>query len=537
MPVDLAHHWQTLAVNQSPAAGTDYPFVAPSDDVRYLLGDLWLSFRDDRRQFIPPLRVSRMLNFGSAGEVRRDMVITDSAEIPQVVVDTRDITDYIDTAWGEHLRTLCWIGASAVLRCTMRTSGPPWDQERTWSNDIAVESGELDARTWQRMPLAVKSIKVGSLVLSGDIELVEGYNISLVIEPVAATDGRRRRTRIRMRAVPGNGIGRYPASPENEPAIKRINTVGPTSSGHFTLDADGCLWLQHIGTIVNSPERSLNLGGVVFQNAAVRTLGAVADEHIYGRTIETKATTRYTYTVISSGDLVHAALAINNDCAPCCTCDDFVNTYKGLTRMFNRYFAIGRNAERIRDQLQYAIDRWTSQAECRRYRNINLVVRAEEKGGLFIGGAYCNNTTCCITPLLLRARVHYYRNGVEITPPTASLLCNEAYRSGTDTNNEEVRYIPAGTWPQIDTYFAAADPHAVSRFRLRLRFPPQEDGDVIKVTLTAHFPDIYEPSTGKKCDVPVLEEASPYPVRAEMEKQTAFSPLDGCYGSGRYCEE
>jgi hypothetical protein len=42
-----------------PQSGLDYPFVQPSDDVRYLVSDFYLAYEDDETTTLP-LRISQI---------------------------------------------------------------------------------------------------------------------------------------------------------------------------------------------------------------------------------------------------------------------------------------------------------------------------------------------------------------------------------------------------------------------------------------------------------------------------------------------
>lgn len=236
-------------------------------------------------------------------------------------------------------------------------------------------------------------------------------------------------------------------------------------------------------------------------------------------------------------------LQLYNDCEPCCNCDDFVRTYRGIWRLFNRYTDIGQNIEAARDQLQANIDRWNRQKACRQAAPLRVALAAEPQCGLFVGGVHCNMTACCVTPVVLRVTYETFRDGV----PTSMALafvnkCNENKRSGADTGYDEVAYTPAGTYPVFDTTFDHADPQGTSRFRNRAAFTGCQDVDTVRVTLSVHMPQSYRPDSGEPCPMPdpativvpssiqLLWAAHPpkYPIRAITSKTIPISSTAGC---------
>lgn len=248
----MANGWQSVGIQQGPGLGSDYPFRAPSDDVRYLLGDLWLTYDDFDNVFVPPLRVAWLSGFGT-GPVSnpapytpthaRDLVIIDS--LNQVVFNSTAATSFLENAWGDHLTTLQWLTATAALRCTRHTGPPPWDPTRVWAQYIVPQSGELDSHTYQRMPKRVRSLVVGLARFDlGNVTLLEGFNINLKVTVAPSNDGGRRVNQLAIRGQPGDGLGRVPGCVESDVNIMRINTVAPTDSGDFTLDASGCYRIQ-----------------------------------------------------------------------------------------------------------------------------------------------------------------------------------------------------------------------------------------------------------------------------------------------------
>ena len=91
MPVADPQGRQPIGVDQPPGSGTNYPFVQPSLDIQYLLGDLFLSFDDLSDTYEFPLKVSWLFGFGvtvvapPAGYPTpthaRDIIVTDVNDV------------------------------------------------------------------------------------------------------------------------------------------------------------------------------------------------------------------------------------------------------------------------------------------------------------------------------------------------------------------------------------------------------------------------------------------------------------------------
>lgn len=500
----MAATFQTLAVNQLAATGygQNYPFAPCPAGLQYLLGDFWLSYPDDNCAYVLPLRVTRLTGFDDVTTGTPHIVVQDAEG--EVVFDSADGV-FVRAAWGVNLVTLSWVNGEAVLRCTVRTMPPPWEPDLVWPADIETDA-VLDARTYQQLPRRVRSIIVGLQTFNAvDLQLVEGFNIKLTAPAVVNVDGGRRVNRVVLRGRPGDGLGRVAGCEDTTPKVQRINAISPSKSGDFIVDTDGCYRIQRPATLTGDSPRTVELG----------------------------------HESLSAAD-GKAALQIFNDCGPCCPCDDFVRTYEGIRKLFYRYQALGERAESTRDLYATNIDRWERQKACRITQSIRLVLSAERYGVLFVGGVHCNGTECCVTPVILRTTFEYFRDGSPITIAAPIQQCKESKRAGSDTEHNEVPYVPSTAWPVMDHHFAYVEPQGQSRFRNRLRFAA-EDADTVRVTLTAHMPDSINTATTEPCDIPVVTVPSgvlaiwaatsqpPYPARAITQR---VSPVSQTAGGG-----
>ena len=477
--------WQGVGVNQGPAAaGTNYPLTGVVPAVQYLFGDLLLSYFDPTGALVWPFYITQLTNFDADDAGRKDLVIKDSNGV--VVFDTTTALTYKLSPWGASLYTLCWIGERATLRCTAHNTPPLWAPGQTWAASIATHA-QLDSRCIYRLPPHLHSLYVtaadgtktvfangctyevapdgAKTVLAastGHVVLTQGFNIQLTPVAAPSNDGGRRTNQLQLRARPGDGQGRVPGCTGAPVGIQTINAIPPTARGDFTLDTDGCYRLQRPVTITQDQPRQ----------ASVST---------------------------------YAGLQFYNDCSPCCSCQDFINTYEGLRRLFLRYQRLGRRAEGARDQLQANINRWNAQKACRALQSLNLVLDAEPAGVLYVAGLQCNQTSGCATNLTLRTTIQTFNTGTATTMADVQLHCREQWRAGADTQGAEELYTPTGAFPVLDTLFDSAAPQSTSKYRMRLALVCNSNNkDVVTVTVTAHLADgsVVDPSTGTALPLP-----------------------------------
>lgn len=491
--------WQSAGIEQGAATqyGSSYPFRAPVPaSIQYLLCDFWLSYPDDQCGYVLPLQVTTLNGFDTTEDLKQ-IVVSDANGT--VVFDTATSVTSIFNAWGRSLMTLFFKNATCALRCTMHTVPPPWAPDTTYAA-VIHPNAVLDARAYQRVPRRVRSITVGSRRFTGTpLILSGGYNMGLATAMPASTDGGRKTSAVTLNATPGLGLGQTDACGDAATNVLQISNIKPDANGNLTFDMDGCYRLQRPVTITNTNPRTAALTNP-------------------------------------------SALQLFNDCAPCCSCQDFVNTYNGVRKLFNTYQALGAQAEAVRDQFQLNIDRWNAQKTCRQANNLKLVLNPEANGVLFVGALDCNTTTCCAVPLVMRTTFEYYSGGTLIdVGGTAAVKCNENKRSGADTNFQDVSYNPLTRWPVMDHYFDYADPQSVSSFRNRIQFPLAQNGDSVKVTLSVHIPPIYDPVTGDPCPLPedvaipfsvaniwADHHPAPYPTRALIQVVAPVSQTAGC---------
>ena len=161
------------------------------------------------------------------------------------------------------------------------------------------------------------SLKIGGELIdvasAGDtLKIAPGYNMRMLRGP--QVDGARPAERIQLDAVPGEGVGRYLLCPDADRVIT-LNGVAADETGNVSLDAKDCYWVE--GTLADEP----------IDNPG----SAVLDK---------------------DGTSTPHKLRVRNACGPCCSCTDYVNTYRYLNVLWRR----AKNASELYKQ---ALDLYT----------------------------------------------------------------------------------------------------------------------------------------------------------------------------------
>jgi len=502
---------QPIGPNQPPGGGTNYPFVAPEDDVRQLLGDFYLSYEDDTCAFALPLRVTWLYGFGDnvvaapSGTPTpvhaQDLVVKDAEGV--TVFDSTQAVDFKTTVWGGRLLVLEWTTETQVCRCTVHTAWDAEDTPLTYDNHIVPENGELDARTYNRLPGRVKAFRVGLQTITGNVQFDAGFNMAIAGSSTPRTDGTLFVDRVDMDAVPGAGLGRQPGCEEAEVVTRLINAIGPDKGGNFIIELDECYRGQ---------------------------LAAFAQDTEDGRTAEYGAD-------IYTDEEAKSALRIFNDCQPCCPCDYYVRTYKGLKRVWDKWKTAGVAAEEVRDLYKDNVNRWEEQRQCRIEHPARLVVSADKQCRVFVGGTYCNFSKCCLRDIEFRFTFEWIRNGQTEPEPVHDLRVFDSFVNASYTEGEEP-ITPLVTASTVRFLIDYADPQAITLVKFRVCITC-ERGDTLKVWFSVHVPDPGLDAAGEPCELPVIEIPAhlieiwlndglpePEPARALVVKLAPLDPVN-----------
>lgn len=488
-----------IGISQQPGQGGDnYPLVQPSDDVDRLLADAWLAFVDNTNTFELPFRINWLYGFGTNSV---SVPITPAFSHDIEIVDANDEVVFSSLAsgvefeswdWDGRLKILQWVDGENICRVVYHTAWSPEDAPITYDEYIEPTSAVLSSRVVWQYPRRVNAFVVGLTTVQADtVEFQNGYNTELLTETPDLADGARRTTVVGMTAIPGGGsVGRFgPGCEEGvDPAIRRVNSIGPNARGNFTLDASGCYRVQR-------PIQS------------VLTAGDIRDVQVRNHAVQ-----------------------VANDCGPCCDCDDFINVWEALRKLRNRYSDLVSTAQAVRDQYHANRQRWLDSAECRDNRKLRIAVAPICPGELGVAVGYCNNSPDCLVGLVIHMSFQYTdmrddpctRNQVtgeqgsnKDTPITAvttatfdELVCQSTFRAG-NVDPDTVKgnsggaskvarefYKLGGGWPHYWAQWDAVEPGGMASVTFRLKFSDIVSSDRIELVAEAFGLGGFSPIVG-----------------------------------------
>lgn len=455
-----------IGVDQ-PQGGENYPFVLPTDDLSQLIGDLHLSYCDPQGALSAhlPLKIKWLSGFGTnvvadpTGRTRSHelLIVNDDDE---TVFDSRDYDTLQETAWGTQYLILEWFNAATlsteatyqVLRVVKYVT-PPSGETLVWDTYFEPTNAELDARAAARIPPLVRTISVVTdpedpgadvTVDAGqNVVFQAGYNMLLETEALETADGDEQGGRIRLSAVPGTGIGRYPC--EAEVLVKHINGTTADALGTLLLDTTGCYRLER----------------------ATTGTGPVS--------------------------IVPNTLKLSNDCGPCCECQDFINVYEAIRRLINEYNALGLRAEGVRDQYRTNLENWNEEREVRLRQPLRLVSQSLARNKVAIAFGICNNTDRPMTDVELRLCFNYGPDpeGVEAVtlvpgcPMPFSTYMVGNTEPGIATPCKRLPYELLGSWPRFSAHFDCIDPDRTGAVSTVFDFRDGVYGQQVEMVLRA----------------------------------------------------
>lgn len=480
---------QPIGFNQPNGGGTNYPFIKPSPDIEFLLGDVFLSFDDELDAVAYPLKVSWLYGFGTnvvsapvgypTPSNSFDIIITDDNDV--VVFDSTEAALKHDPPylWDNRLYVLEWVASTgrSVLRVTTHAA---WTQEdldagldKTYDNYIVPASGELQQDTWYKIPrrvtrLIVQTKSGPSIISSGNVHLQPGYNFEVnqgsefQLDAIDIPDffdtpeptleaGERISESFTLAAVPGSGLGVKSGCDEEELFIRTVNGIRSNDFQNFNWDSEGCLRYQRpVGLQTTAPR--------VFSYAAASLL---ADDNVGG---------------LDGYELAsQSAIELLNDCTNCCDCNYFAQTYQGIKRQWFLYKDLADASVTTRDILSANIDRWTVQKEIRARDAIISQMRADGLGKLTWGATYCNSTQSCVVNGKFIVVFIYYNDGTMEIPDQDPYDCGITELEGTLQCNGPVPVTPiidpAYNYMVLEVPFEYADPQTLTTVIGRVCFP------------------------------------------------------------------
>jgi|GEM_PF-7092325 len=510
-PFDVdVHGRQGIGVTQ-PESGTDYPLVSPTEDVRYLLADLYMSFdqpsdyRPDVEPLALPFHIEWLYGFGcippdfpiptfdssssawsSICSVSSNSLSSNSSEgithdcmpIPRnahdiVIVDATgrrvfdstktDIT-YAARDWGPRLRVVEWRDPSdAVVRLTYHTAWSPNDdpEPRNYPVYFFPTDATLDERSVEQLPKRVRSLTVVLDQLAKTaVDFNAGYNMLLQTGETSEVDGKRRTTRITFNATPGAGAGVFPGCEPEQLITRRINGVAPTADGDFFMAATDCYYIRQPTRLLNDdpretlPQSSLLPGSVPTPGLPDPLAGTA--KNLPGWPVD--------------DDPRYAHLQFGNDCDPCCDCEDYVEVAQYMNRQRNRYHIVGTDFEDHRDIYHDNRERWLNSLDCFLRYPLRIKLLPQICPFLDIAIQFCNQSDECKLGVELSVTFTTSPTGGEGVEVPGYTFITGASRKQGRTSVETDRYQMGGEWPTFTAYFDSVQPSQSVNARFRLRF-------------------------------------------------------------------
>lgn len=498
---------QPIGINQPPGGGTNYPFVKPSSDIKYLLGDLFVSFDDLDDTYAFPLKVSWMYGFGTnvvapppgypSPTHAQDIIVTDANDV--VVFDSTTASKFTSDAWDSRLLILEWTNTDSVLRCVQHTEWTQADIDdgltQTYDDYIEPASGVLQVDTWYKMPKRITSLQVGVTTVNQTnvVTFSEGYNMSIGQSDLAIAaqplprfgdakplvEGTRASSSVLFASESGAGLGIFPGCSDQVLEIKTLNRVASNAYQNFTYDTEGCIRSQRPVGLTSSFPREFDYASFVLPAAEAA-----------------------------------AAIETLNDCTNCCDCTYFAQTYQGLKRQWFLYRDVAEQAETARNLYQENIDRWEIQKTIRERDTLRLRVSMNGSCKVDWGFAHCNASRCCITNVKADITFLYYLNGVLTEPENAGYDCEVSEIDGSEDCNGAAPIVldVNATGQHAEAFWDFADPQFVTTVRGRFCFPDCSTVEEGALKVRMHVVISWEnsgndPATGDPCTYPLLDAA------------------------------
>jgi len=435
-----------------PQSGVDFPLIGvPSEDIRYLLADMWLIY-DDPYDYCPddypepfqrPFHVKWLYGPGCINNSNpawaptpthaADILIVDDND--RILFDSTTAPDFLSKPWGDRLHVYIWekpedyIRASIVVHTKWNSIDDTIAVPREYDKYLAPEHATIDARCVERRPKRVRSFTVvlDEITRCG-VEFVEGYNMEIIHTGEVLRDNRVIQ-QVSMAAIPGAGLGIYPGCPPEPLVIRRINEIRPTDPGDFYMAATDCYYVRRPTTLLSTDPR------ITEPEAAMLQLG--------------------------------------NDCIPCCPCEDYVAVAEYMNRVRDRYWLTGRKAEDTRDLYHENRERWLERSCCFEARKLRLSLQPQLCPHLDVVAQFCNDTDECVENLELTIdfeQIVFASNSAEGNPVPGFTFAKGVDQQPGRRSGSTSRYNLEGAWPQFKAFWEYVEPYQDVWVKFRLKF-------------------------------------------------------------------
>ena len=162
--------------------GTDFPFVAPSTDIRGMFEDINLVYTESHSL---PLKVTRVSGFQFLSPSGSNLIIEDEED--NVVFDTSVATTRSNSLWGSDRIVYSWEFSGKALYAVQYIGSGAVERPELFYPDNAI----LDERAYLIEPDKVNKLRVGATDYYGDVSLVAGNNFVFVLRNTTSVEGKR----------------------------------------------------------------------------------------------------------------------------------------------------------------------------------------------------------------------------------------------------------------------------------------------------------------------------------------------------------
>lgn len=412
--------------------GVYFPFIKEVTGAKRLFADMYLGHR--KVNAVLPLKVTHIEGFtqpatsSSNGSDRAEMTIVDSDN--SLVFDSTHAGEYRFKDWSNRFRIHEWISDDCVLRVVQHTGQNDSEDVLNYPYSQELTNAILDERVSELWPDSVTSLIVNGYPIKGDIEFIGGYNFETRLSSVNNKPGQSHTNKVFVSAAPGSGLGREEGcSGTTVYPVRAINGVKVQKGGNFIFSAKDCLWLNSPGTVSN-----------------IDGTNSISYELTNG-------------------------FYLKNNCLPCCSCDDFVNTYQGIRRLYSKYETLGQRANAVRSKLTENTQRWLSQKNCRESDpvKVNLVPwRIKDDSGVKINVGICNTEPGCRGEMSLN---------LAFSTPTGlkGYINRDTVFSYESSGYNPEPYHIEGSWPNYNIKWINTKGQSLSKVKMDMLFTRTPD--------------------------------------------------------------
>ena len=403
--------------------GISFPLINPSSDIQGMFEDMSL-YSESIGNYKSPFRISSVTGFQFATPSQASLIVLDNDG--EEVVNTTGM-DFYQEAWGSNRVIYTWKNSTKFLSVVQYVGYGAVLRQNSFSPISAV----IDSRVYLSNSKKVSSVTVGGQTYTGDIKLVAGNNISFLNIDSVNTEGSRLRNLVQVSSSPGYGTGIYSECPPDcvSDYTTAINGIRPDDFGNFYM---------------------------VFKDCYSSTLPGVGNKTVYQPTYANQ-------------------VKVNNNCLPCCECNDFVKAYKGIKKLHEAYKILGNRAMVVRATHYKNQARWEDGKTCREGYSMRSFVLPGNNGIASVLVSFCNTTPSLVGPVVISV-------SITASGPSGTWL-GEIKKNSTiwypqDSSSPKV-ITPEGTWPNFKFRWDVLRPGSSAKVKFSIQVTEVGENDYV----------------------------------------------------------